>query len=164
MIKILIKTSKLRTLLTGRSNLKKQVLPFCIANKKEDLHPLIFYGGRYKARTCDPLNVVQVRYQLRQSPINYLYHKNINFYNKKVGYDVSHPNIFINSTLLYNKSVLNSAILLQQYLPTFSEQQLFLQSLSHSSVLLSYQLTEQLLSTLHHLHPRQLQLCLLLYR
>lgn len=25
-------------------------------------------GGRYKARTCDPLNVVQVRYQLRQSP------------------------------------------------------------------------------------------------
>ncbi len=24
--------------------------------------------GRYKARTCDPLNVVQVRYQLRQSP------------------------------------------------------------------------------------------------
>ena len=27
------------------------------------------YGGRYKARTCDPLNVVQVRYQLRQSPL-----------------------------------------------------------------------------------------------
>ena len=24
----------------------------------------LFYGGRYKARTCDPLNVVQVLYQL----------------------------------------------------------------------------------------------------
>ena len=38
----------------------------CIIKKRAC--PALFYGGRYKARTCDPLNVVQVRYQLRQSP------------------------------------------------------------------------------------------------
>lgn len=52
---------------------------FCLATSSYCLITLItiktvttgycFYsGGRYKARTCDPLNVVQVRYQLRQSP------------------------------------------------------------------------------------------------
>ena len=44
------------------------VSPTYLTIKKRSFRPLL-YGGRYKARTCDPLNVVQVRYQLRQSPI-----------------------------------------------------------------------------------------------
>ena len=60
--------SKLRTLLTCfRTWLTSSRLLYRI--KKEPLQLLISYGGRYKARTCDPLNVVQVRYQLRQSPL-----------------------------------------------------------------------------------------------
>ena len=57
----------LRTLLTGRSNLKYKFSPF-VSQKKKYFY-FFFNGGRYKARTCDPLNVVQVRYQLRQSPM-----------------------------------------------------------------------------------------------
>ena len=37
--------------------------------KRSDICHFSFYGGRYKTRTCDPLNVVQMRYQLRQTPL-----------------------------------------------------------------------------------------------
>ena len=42
-----------------------------IQTKKNFSLKSFFNGGRYRTWTCDPLNVVQMRYQLRQTP-NYI--------------------------------------------------------------------------------------------